>query len=442
MTDASQLPPPLSKPSAPENPTFLWGMAPIPISDTPANFLVTGGIGSGKTITLRLLMQSALNLVCMGLDHRALVYDGMGTLAPILRAMGLRCPLHVLNPLDREGAAWDIAADVNSQLGARQLAAMLVPEDASAQPVLDIAARELLAAVCLSFIKTSPGKWTLRDLLLAVRTRKRLQSLLARAPGIALAALSGIENERIGADVLTLLATKLATLQVIAACWQNASAKFSLERWLREESVILLGDDADLHRSVALINQVSFNHVAQLILGQRESAARRTWIFLDEIAMAGRLEALPALMQRGHSKGVCVALALQRLEDIREVYGAATSDTLTALCSHQTALKTGDFQTCYWAERHFGPPVRPAALMALPPSGAKHGFAGFHRTPRTGTYFSEKPWDWVLANLRPPTQPQRTTETRLRTEPRLEDWSDQDYKRLGFGDPLPLVMRS
>ena len=185
MADASQPPPPMGNPSAPENPTFLWGMALIPISDTPANFLVTGGIGSGKTITLRLLMQSALNFVGMGLDHRALVYDGMGTLAPILRAMGLRCPIHVLNPLDREGAAWDIAADVNSQPGARQLAATLIPEDASAQPVLSMAAHELLVAVCLSFIRISPGTWTLRDLLLAVRTRKRLQSLLARAPGIA-----------------------------------------------------------------------------------------------------------------------------------------------------------------------------------------------------------------------------------------------------------------
>ena len=169
MSDSNQSPPPLSERIDPEKLTYLWGMTSLPCSDTPANFLVAGGIGSGKTITLRLLMQSALSPIGRGLDHRALVYDAKGTLAPILRGMGLRCPLHVLNPFDRRGLAWDIAADVASPLAARQLAASLIPEDESAQPFFGDAARDLLAAICLSFIKTAPGKWTLRDLLLAIR---------------------------------------------------------------------------------------------------------------------------------------------------------------------------------------------------------------------------------------------------------------------------------
>ena len=436
MADANQPSPPLGEPSLPENPTLLWGMKLIPISDTPANFLATGGIGSGKTISLRLLMQSALSLIGLGLDHRALVYDAMGTLAPILRRMDLRCPIHVLNPFDRQRAAWDIAADVESPSAARQLAASLVPADESEEPFLDGAAREILAAVCRSFIKNSPGNWTLRDLVLGVRTRERLQALLASSPRSAPAALSCIENERICAGVLELLATKMASFEVIAACWQRASARLSLERWLREESVIVLGADPDLDCSVVLINQVILNQLAHTILGQRESATRRTWIFLDEVSTAGRLETLPRLMQRGHSKGVCVALAMQRLQDIRKLYGAATADALAALCSHQTALQTGDPQTAQWAEGHFGPPVRAAALMTLPLTGPKHGFAGFHRTPSAGTYFAHKPWDWVLANLRPPTDATLRQNFRHESEPLLEDWTEEDYKRLGFCAPL------
>jgi hypothetical protein len=403
MSDSNQSPPPLSERIDPEKLTYLWGMTSLPCSDTPANFLVAGGIGSGKTITLRLLMQSALSPIGRGLDHRALVYDAKGTLAPILRGMGLRCPLHVLNPFDRRGLAWDIAADVASPLAARQLAASLIPEDESAQPFFGDAARDLLAAICLSFIKTAPGKWTLRDLLLAIRTRERLQSVLARAPEIAPAVRAYIDNELTCSNILATLVTKLAPFESIAASWEHATAKLSLERWLQEESVILLGDEPLFHNSSALINQAIVSYLAHFIFGQRQSTARRTWLFFDEVSEVGRLEALPKLMQAGLAQGVCVALGVRRFEQLRRVYGSKATEELVAACSHTTALRLDDVETAEWAARHFGPPVLASDLMTLPPAAPEHGFAGFHRTPRAGTYFAHKPWGWVLANLGPST---------------------------------------
>jgi hypothetical protein len=136
MSDSTQSPLPLSERIDPEKLTYLWGMTSLPISDTPTNFLVAGGIGIGKTITLRLLMQSALTPAGLGLDHRALIYDAKGTLDPVLRGLGLHCPIHVLNPFDQRGAAWDIAAAVTSASAARQLAASLIPQEESAQPFL------------------------------------------------------------------------------------------------------------------------------------------------------------------------------------------------------------------------------------------------------------------------------------------------------------------
>ena len=75
--------------------------------------------------------------------------------------------------------------------------------------------------------------------------------------------------------------------------------------------------------------------------------------------------------------------------------------------------------------------------MTLPLASPEHGFARFHRTPRAGTYFAHKPWDWVLANLRPSTDATQDQDFRLENEPPLEDWSEEDYKRLGFGNPPP-----
>jgi hypothetical protein len=158
MNNANQPPSPLDDSSDPTELTLDWGMTSIPISDTPANFLVMGGIGSGKDISLRLLMQSALRNIGSVIDHRALIFDAKGNMESLLREMDLRCPVHLLNPFDRMGAAWDIAADITSPTAALKLAASLIPEDdLSAQPFFTDAARQLFAAACLSFTRWPPA---------------------------------------------------------------------------------------------------------------------------------------------------------------------------------------------------------------------------------------------------------------------------------------------
>ena len=118
---------------------------------------------------------------------------------------------------------------------------------------------------------------------------------------------------------------------------------------------------------------------------------------------------------------MCVALGLRRLEELRRVYGSQATEELVAACSHTTALRLDDMETAEWAARHFGPPVLASDLMTLPLAGPEHGFAGFHRTPRTGTYFDHKPWDWVLANLRPSTDATQAQDFRLENEPLVAD---------------------
>ena len=199
--------------------------------------------------------------------------------------------------------------------------------------------------------------------------------------------------------------------------------------------MILLGDEPLFYRSNALLNQAIVSYLAHLINEQQECAARRTWFFLDEVSEDDRLAVVPDLMRRGRRKGVCVALGLRRFEELRRVYGSQATEELVAACSHTTALRLDDPETAEWAARHFGPPVLASDLMTLPPAGPEHGLAGFHRTPRAGTYFAHKPWDWVLANLRPSTDATHDQNFRLEDEPQLEDWTEQDYERLGFDDP-------
>ena len=258
-----------------------------------------------------------------------------------------------------------------------------------------------------------------------------------------------MNDERMCFNVLSTLATKLASLEVIAACWQHATDKLSLDRWLQEESVILLGDAAPVFfKSIELINQAIFGCLAHLVLRQQESATRRTWIILDEVSEAGRIESLPALMRQRRAKGVCVAFGMQKLGDLRKLYGSEGAEDLLTACSHKTVLRTDDPETATWAQQLFGletrgsdfvlrPPMLATEFMSLPMAGPKDGLTGFHQTPRAGAYVAHKSWDWVLAHLAPPKDAAPGQSLRPESEHHLQDWTDEDYRRLGLDNPPP-----
>ena len=310
--------------------------------------------------------------------------------------------MHILNLFDERGTAWDISTDIDSPSAAKQLAGCLIPEAKSAQPFFGEAARILLANVCLSFINTAPGKWTLRDLLLAMQTRERLLSVSARAPEISAAVQPFFQDERHWPGVLSTITTALQPFNVVAAGWQRATQKLSLERWVREESVIILGDNPAIRSSVAPIYNAIFCRLADLILSQQESTSRRTWIFLDEFYSGGRLDSLSKLLQQGRSRGVCVAMSVAGWPMLQQLYGSETAEMITACCTHKAALQVDGPTTAAWAARYFGPPLRAADFLSLPRPDPANGLSAFVNTPRTGTHRMHKSWEWVLANLRPP----------------------------------------
>ncbi len=383
----------------PENITFLWGTEPVPMAATPANFLVIGGPRSGKTLTLRLLMQSALASLGRGLDHRVLVYDTDGSWEAALRAMDVRCLVQVVNLADGNGTAWDIAADITTPAAAQQLAGFLVPTNLPGPSFFIEAARHLLAAVLLGLIKGSPGKWGLHDLLLAVADPQRLQALLAGSSEAA-AAQTSLDEPRLRADLLATVAASLHPFAGLADAWREPGPKLSLGRWLETESILVVRDDHEPHRPASPILPAMVAHLADLLLSHESSLTSRTWLCLDDVCQAGSLGSLPKVMLQGRAPGACVALSTSEIEGVQQLYGPDAAEQMLAACGHKTALRMSNAETAAWAERHLGPPLRAADLMSLPPAGPEHGFTAFYQSPKAGTRLVHQSWDWVLAQLR------------------------------------------
>lgn len=292
---------------------------------------------------------------CIWEKHRALVYDAKLEVIPQLAGMGLQAPILILNPFDKRSVAWDMAVDITEPATAKQIASIFIPEDKNAsQPFFADAARQLLEGVMVAFILSRPLKWTLRDVLVALKSGKRLTAVLSSSPVTEDLVETYLSNERETKSVLATIATKLGPLDVVAALWESAESKVSLREWLNSESILVLGNDEAYRSSLDIINQVIFKRVVELILAQPETNMGRTWFFLDEVKEAGNLDALGRLMTKGRSVGASVVLGFQDVDGMYEAFGENQAKSILGQCATKVFLRLDSPETAKWAESVFG----------------------------------------------------------------------------------------
>ncbi|MCC7230343.1 MAG: type IV secretion system DNA-binding domain-containing protein, partial [Fimbriimonadaceae bacterium] len=161
--------------------------------------------------------------------HRAFVYDAKLEVLPQLAGMDLHAPVIVLNPFDQRSVAWDMAVDITEPATAKQVAAIFIPEEKKAsQPFFSDAARQLLEGVMVAFILTRPHQWSLRDVLIALKSASRLTDVLSSTPVTKDLVETYLSNERESKSIIATISTKLGPLDVVAALWDSAETKVSL----------------------------------------------------------------------------------------------------------------------------------------------------------------------------------------------------------------------
>lgn len=397
-----------------------WGGIGLPCSAASAHFAVMGATGSGKTLTLRLLMQAVLPTIRPGSRSRALVYDAKQDVLSQLAGMNVTCPIHLLHPLDVRGVAWDLAADCHAPATAMQLASILIPAEEGPNRFFTDAARDLLTGALISLHRTIPEQWTLRDLLLVIRDRERLASLLRSVPEVR-DRLQYFAEPRTFQNIFSTLAARTAVYEPLAACWDRAGAALGLAGWVQSESILVLGNDESVRSALDALNRAVFQRLTELLLAGPERRETSTWIFLDEVREAGKLEGLGRLLTKGRSKGCAVVLGFQDIEGMREVYGPHVAEELIGQCGNKAILRLENPGTAEWAARMFGdqeryersrtypeggrlagksdteqlvqrPLVLPSEFLSLPRPGQGQGLVGYYLSPPVGSYRGGMTW--------------------------------------------------
>lgn len=348
-----------------------WCGEDFPPEAAKFHFLAAGATGSGKTVLLRILMQSTLSEVGRLPNLRAIVYDPKQDFVPVLDSIvrgpneplgELSARVKILNPFDRRGVSWDVAADTKNPAVARQVAATLVPEDErSASPFFARAAQDIAYGVILSFIESGVD-WTFRDLVLALSTdQATTKAVLELSPSNRnrVDTYFGPTNET-NLSVWSTLQTKVARFEPIAAGFSRAAEAISLSDWIRdpEGSVIVLRTNQAIREAIDCINAVLFRRLSELILDLPDTSAHseldRTWVYLDELRDAGKLDGLRSLLNMGRSKRCTVVLSFQDIEGLKATYGEHEALELTGQCANKAILRLEGPATADWASSLFG----------------------------------------------------------------------------------------
>lgn len=397
-----------------------WGNAYLPESAATSHFLAVGTTGAGKSQMQKLLMRGPLKGIQPDTDSRAIIFDAKNDVAAFLRHQNVSCPVYTLNPFDASteypiAVAWDIAADTTSPARALNLASSLIPnEKGGNNQYFTDAARQVVTGIIESFIKHSGKRWTFSDLVYGCLSQERIKELLSRDES-GRDVLSGfLGDEKTGYQVATTVFSRMSYFKPVAALWQRAERKLSIREWLRSESILLLGANATTRTSLDAINEQVFRVFVEEVDVQSNSKTRRTWVWMDEARLSGSIvskpDLLPFLAVKGRSRGVCLVVAFQDMEGLREVAGERVANELVAQLSNKALLRAESDGTATWSSRQIGQAevlehhtsdssgfrqsisaqrvvrdaVLPSEFFNIPPSSPENGVTGYFLSPHFG----------------------------------------------------------
>ena len=337
---------------------FFWGGVPISKRALSApHFILLGQPKSGKTWSIRMLMQSALG-GNPAPRHRAVVFDPKREALPVLLGMGIPLDrLVVMHPFDSRATAWDIAADLADKASIRQFAETLCPTTGGAKdPYWTKAAARLLEGGIHGIIHRQGKEWSLWDVVELMASPEALSDCLEETNfGRRRKRFFLDQGKEASKGVLSTLFSNLSQYEDIAELWRDAKTKVSLKAWLQSGSILLLGSDPMRAESINPINQAIFQRISELVSSRtEEDPLDETWFFIDEAREVGKLRGLRTLMNLSRSKGARVVLGVQDKHGLSAVYGKDEALELLSAASNLGVLSLGCPETAEWASKYFG----------------------------------------------------------------------------------------
>ncbi|MGY2939573.1 hypothetical protein ACVWZ6_009175 [Bradyrhizobium sp. GM6.1] len=351
----------------------LWLLPHVQLTDECEgyNILALGTQGSGKTSTLRSLVQQ-----CEARGDQIIIHEVKGDFTAGLPVN----PFILVAPHDRRSAAYDIARDIRNEKHAREFAAHAVAKSEHDSMWGD-GARAVWADLVMTLHAENPDAWNWDDLASVLLSPGETIKTTLEAAGKGSASRlifgeSPEENRTTMSILVTMWVAALTTVLPLAEAWRDVAAgrRFSLRQWLDEPRayprVIVLQKSSEYPELSGAIGGFLIDRLIALALrpGRPRNPTRKLVFCLDELPECGngRLSGLPRLLNTGREFGILTFVGIQDISHLVEIWGENLANVLLARFRiklvHQ--LGAGDsaerISTLLGERRieYLGPPIR------------------------------------------------------------------------------------
>ena len=446
----------------------IFGGVNIPIANLTTHVMVIGSAGSGKSLTLKLLMQGCLPLVSPVTPQRAVVFDPKRNAYPDIMGMdNISAEVIILNPFDRRAAAYFMADDFTTYTHAESLAEILVPQPkGSTDPIWYLAPRSLLVGILVLFMENAPQQWRFSDLIRACDSLKLLTALLNSSEATK-RYTEILGSEKTAINIYSSLRAEMDKFRSTAALWDSCSSTVSISQWLKGGEIWLLGENEEARPAMKAINSLILTRMSQMLLAEGDCNRSRTFIFLDELQSI-HVESLQEIATKGRSKGICLMLAFQSILGMHDMYGKEVTESMLSQCRLKGFLKQSDQDSSRWSAQAIGDTeikrqqatndyrpifghmeginlrrgsteviqqknlVLPSGFINIPPINAdtNQGMTGYYQVIDCHKHYES--WQSLKKRLQPASEYVADFEPAPVSNQKLKPWTKDDWQRLGI----------
>jgi hypothetical protein len=318
--------------------------------------LITGSVGSGKTVILSGFVRQLFDAGKHG--RKLLLHDIKGDWT---RAYADRAIL--ISPWDKRSRGWNISADITTPQAAATLAQSLIPSKdgefwgPAAQSIVIGVIHELMHD--RQHLGQDWGWRTLADRL--TLDAEELRAILAAHYPQALRLLQD-PTSNTALNVLQTISAHTRIIEQLAVAWGNGEGckGFSLVDWAsdsyrgRRQVIVAAGPDREL---TARYIGAMVNTLVPLITTPAlpdDEEIRTIAIVLDEFTSIGKITDIGRLIEMGRSKSCFLVLGYQNQAQIKEIYGPNFSEALPSMVGTQIICQLGMGETANTVANLFG----------------------------------------------------------------------------------------
>lgn len=315
----------------------------LPRSSEPAHILLSGGPGTGKSVSYKEILSSIRKN-----KQRAVVYDISGD---FVQAFYRKDKDIILNPLDSRCALWDIWCDAKNEWDYDAIAASLIPDKAlGSDPMWALASRIVFAEIAKKVgKKPNANNEMLMDLLLKVPK----EDVLSFIKGTEATAILDEDGEKVVTSIRTLLATYTRPLKYLP---MNGK-RFSIRDWTHEDSgdswVFITSKEEQKDALKSLIT-VWIDIASTAILSLPRDRDRRIWMVIDELPTLNKVPSLLNTLTNSRKYGGCAVIGFQSYPQMLDIYEKDGANALCEACSTWAIFRANGNESSEWASKGLG----------------------------------------------------------------------------------------